>query len=96
MRRFRRLFVLLFISATFISALHELIHNHNHEFGPHFEEECPLYLMAHTPALLNDSTLSTPVDKIFIFFSSVEPAHIAIDFIPSNSRSPPLFLHFIL
>lgn len=90
MRRFRRLFVLLFISATLISALHEVVHDHPYEFGSHIDEECPLYLMAHTPALLNDSTPTDPINTIFLSFSSTESARITIDFIPSNSRSPPL------
>lgn len=90
MRRFRGLFVLLFISATFISALHELIHNHHHEFGSHIEKECPLYLMAHTPVVLHDSKTTTLIDKIFLSYISVESARITIGSIPSNSRSPPL------
>lgn len=90
MRRFRRLFVLLFISATFISALHELIHNHHHEFDSHVEEGCPLYLMAHTPAVLNDASPTGSIDTVFLSFFSAESSRITIDSIPSNSRSPPL------
>lgn len=90
MRRFRRFFVLLFISATFISALHEIIHEHHQEFGSQIEEVCPLYLVAHTPAVLNETMPAASIDTIFLSFFSAEAARITIDFIPSNSRSPPL------
>ncbi|MFZ2889390.1 hypothetical protein [Sulfuricurvum sp.] len=90
MRRIRGFFLLLFISATLISALHEVIHDHHHELENHIEEDCPLYLMVHTPVVLNDTISIHLIDTIFLTYASNESARIAIDFIPSNSRSPPL------
>lgn len=90
MRRIRGLFLLLFIGATLISALHEVIHDHHHEFDSHVEEDCPLYLMAHTPVVLNDAVSPHIIDTLFLTYALNESARISVDRIPSNSRSPPL------
>ncbi|MDD2828880.1 MAG: hypothetical protein PHW18_04830 [Sulfuricurvum sp.] len=90
MRRFRRYFALLFIVATLISALHEIIHDHHHEFGHDNDESCALYLYAHTPTMMNAEVNLPTLNTVFEPFLLHAPPYVLAITIPTHSRSPPL------
>jgi hypothetical protein len=89
MHGFRRWFALLFVAATLLSALHELIHHHEHEVAHYVKESCPLYLIANFPVVLNDPFELYFPEKIFEIFLSIKSTRITAELIPSKSRSPP-------
>ncbi len=91
MRKFRRFFALLFITATLLGALHELIHHHEHELAHYDKEECSLYLIANTPLVLSDPFKLTFPEKFFISLFWSGSSRITADLISSKSRSPPRF-----
>lgn len=84
MRRFRRLFVLLFILSLFAGAIHQA--NHIHHGG----ELCEVCVLSHSPALLNDSITLASIESIHTPFISpmvTAPKRYAH---PTRSRSPPI------
>jgi len=88
-RQFRRFFTALFVVATLIGALHEIIHDHHHEIGNDVEESCPIYLLTHTSVVLVDNiglqSISVSYEPIILPLS----IEIASSIIHTKSRSPP-------
>ncbi|MFA6144862.1 MAG: hypothetical protein WCW84_06660 [Sulfurimonas sp.] len=84
MKRFRRLFALLFILSLFVGVVHQLSHAH------HNGDSCEVCLLAHSPVLVNDSVVLSSVITTFEPFTSpqfTQPSPLAI---LTRSRSPPL------
>lgn len=84
MRRFRRLFALLFILSLFIGALHQASHDH------HSGELCEVCVLSHGPALLNDTpalVLIEPCNTPFIVTDITLPTPHTLS---ARSRSPPI------
>lgn len=90
MRHIRRYFALLFITATLLSALHEVIHNHQHDIDHYEKESCFLYTHAQTPLVLSTSVALEPVATIFEPFQIPNRLPRFTLSIPTQSRSPPL------
>lgn len=89
MRHIRRYFALLFITATLLSALHEVIHNHQHDIDHYEEESCFLYVYAQTPTLLSTPLELAVLDVSFDPFKfPALPSFITVS-IPTKNRSPP-------
>lgn len=91
MRHIRRYFALLFIAVTLLSALHEVIHNHHHEFTQvESDESCYLYTYAQTPTLLATSPSLESIEIKFEPFQFPKQRSNFTLSIPTQSRSPPL------
>lgn len=90
MRFFRHLFAILFITATLIGALHEIIHDHHHDSVS--SETCPLYLLSQTPGILNDSVAILSNDLTDVPLFNVVTARVIFTPISFKNRSPPLSL----
>jgi hypothetical protein len=84
MRRFRRLFALLFILSLFVTAAHQLNHDHLHG------EPCEVCVFAHAPALLGDTLAVTPIDHYYEKFSFTNISYPVASSILIRNRSPPL------
>jgi hypothetical protein len=85
MRRFRRLFALLFILSLFVGVFHEI--DHAHAVG----DTCEVCLFAHSPVVLDDAgplIFATVAFELQIF-TSVVPSYQ--QYITAKSRAPPLF-----
>lgn len=84
MRRFRRLFALLFILSLFVGVLHQASHDHNSD------EPCEVCVLSHSPAVLNDTPLIPSIEHNYtpIIICHVTPPipHP----LPARSRSPPI------
>ncbi len=84
MKRFRRIFALLFILSLFVGVVHQLSHAH------HNGDSCEVCLLAHSPALANEPIVLSIVTSTFEPFASApftQPSPLAI---LTRSRSPPL------
>lgn len=90
MRRFRHVFAWVFIVATLLGALHEVIHQHDHDAAGKYEQSCPLYLMAQTPVLPVESYSLPPLCRDSEPFGLLRIDLSASAAISSRSRSPPL------
>lgn len=84
MRRFQRLFALLFILSIFITAAHQASHDH------HAHELCEVCILAHSPALLNESIPLIDIESIYLPYSNPFIALLAQHTFPVRSRSPPI------
>jgi hypothetical protein len=91
MKRFRRLFTILFITSTILGAFHEIIHHHHHDLEGKYEDSCPVYQLAQIHIILSDTLLLERIDTDHESFNlkSIPIAYIAQ--IRFCSRSPPLF-----
>jgi len=90
MRSFRRLFASLFVFATLLGAMHEVIHHHQHDIDGQYEQSCPLYLLAQTPALPADVFSLAPLISRFEPYLATETSHPFFAAVPARNRSPPL------
>ena len=90
MRQFRRIFASLFIFATLLGAMHEVIHHHPHDLEGHYEQSCPLYLIVQTPAITPETCTLETVLPIFEPYVTPKPFYSASVAIANRSRSPPL------
>lgn len=90
MRRFKRLFAVLFIVSTLLGALHEVIHDHDHHADASVEESCPLYLLGHTPVVLNDETPPVNLAAAFEAYKAPPAPHPSTAPALFKNRSPPL------
>lgn len=84
MRRFRRLFALLFILSVFVGVAHELSHTHHHG------DVCEVCVLAHAPALLGDTPPLALIDRSYEPFASLRIVQPTAPAILYRSRSPPL------
>lgn len=84
MKRLRRLFAYVFILSIFVGALHELSHTHQHG------EACEVCILAHTPALADNSPVVIRIEHCFEPFASPRITQPVLSSIFSRSRSPPL------
>lgn len=84
MRRFRRLFALLFILSIFVGVAHELSHTHQHG------DVCEVCVLAHAPALLDDAPALVSIDQSYEPFASLRIVQPVAPAIYNRSRSPPL------
>lgn len=84
MRRFRRLFALLFILLIFVGVVHELSHAHHHG------DVCEVCVLAHVPALLDDTPALALIDRSYEPFASLRIVQPVAPSIHNRSRSPPL------
>lgn len=84
MRRFRRLFAFLFILSIFVGVVHQLSHAH------HNGDSCEVCLLAHSPALVDESVVLSHVVSTFEPFASPQFTQLAPLAILTRSRSPPL------
>lgn len=84
MRRFRKLFALLFILSLFITALHQASHDH------HAHEVCEVCILAHSPALLTDTSPAITIESIHFPYNNPSIALPVRHTFPARSRSPPL------
>ncbi|MGZ8546852.1 MAG: hypothetical protein ACXW33_07855 [Sulfuricurvum sp.] len=84
MRRFRRLFALLFILSLFVGVVHQL--NHDHHNG----DSCEICVLSHAPALLGDAITATPLDHYYDKFAFRNTSHPVASSILTRNRSPPL------
>lgn len=84
MRRFRRLFALLFILSLFVGAIHQANHHHD------AHELCEVCVLAHSPALLNDSTTLINIESIHLPYLISLISLPSEQTFPTRSRSPPL------
>lgn len=85
MRRFKRLFALLFILSLFVGVFHEI--DHAHAAG----DTCEVCLFAHSPLILSDTVEVSKVDSAAVVFDArITPLRF-VSYIPTHSRSPPLF-----
>ncbi|MCX6074491.1 MAG: hypothetical protein NTY39_09245 [Campylobacterales bacterium] len=83
MKRFRRLFALLFILSLFVGVVHQLSHAHH-------DDSCEVCLLSHSSALANEPIVLSTVTSTFEPFACApftQPAPLAI---LTRSRSPPL------
>ena len=84
MRRFRRLFALLFILSLFVGVAHQLTHNHHHG------EACEICVLSHAPALFDNTLTVTPIDHYYEKFAFTDASHPVVSSILTRNRSPPL------
>lgn len=69
--------------------MHEVLHDHHHDMEGHYEQSCPLYLLAQTVALPGEPfvlALPTPVYEPFA------PRYEGTDLSPEitvQTRAPP-------
>lgn len=84
MRRFRRLFALLFILSLFVGAIHEASHTH------HIGELCEVCILAHAPGLLTHSPGLVSIEQYHIPFLTADATLPFAHYIPTRSRSPPI------
>lgn len=89
LRHFRHLFSALFIAATLLSALHEVIHSHPHDLKGVMDQNCPLYLLSHTPALSAEGVSLTKVTLFFEPFVEPDTGHPFHPAVAARNRSPP-------
>ncbi len=89
MRSFRRFFTLLFVAATLLSSVHELIHHHKHQIDHHEIEECALDLIANIPLILGSPLEIHLPGIVFTPYIWRESPRISADLTPFRSRSPP-------
>ena len=85
MKYFKHLFTFLFIASIFVGVVHELTPDHVHD------DTCEICLLAHVPALLNDTLV---VSSVFNFFEAFDASFSTVSYkinIFLKSRSPPLF-----
>ncbi len=90
MRRFKRLFAVLFVVSTLLGALHEVIHDHDHHADAHMEESCPLYLLGHTPVVLNEEAHLETLAATFEPYKTPPETHASNIPVLFKNRSPPL------
>ena len=85
MKYFKHFFTFLFIASIFVGVAHELTPDHVHD------DTCEVCLLAHAPALLNDTVVVSSVSYYFEpFYVSFSTISYEIN-IFLKSRSPPLF-----
>lgn len=84
MRRFRRVFALLFVLSVLVGVAHEMSHAH------HSGDVCEVCLLAHSPALVEDTPAIALIDRYFEPFAAPHIAYPAALPVPGRSRSPPL------
>lgn len=84
MRRFRRLFALLFILSLFAGAFHEARHNH------HLGELCEVCVLAHAPGLLTHTPVFVSIEQCHLPFLTADVTLPFAHYIPTRSRSPPI------
>ena len=84
MRRFRRLFALLFILSLFVGVAHQLSHNHLHG------EPCEVCVLSHAPTLLGNAVTVIPIDHYYEKFSFTDTSYPVASSILTRNRSPPL------
>lgn len=84
MKRFRRLFALLFILSLFVGVVHQLSHDHQNS------DSCEVCLLAHSPALTNESIILSTVTSTFVPFASAPFTQPSPLIILTRNRSPPL------
>jgi len=85
MKQFQKLFALLFIISIFIGVVHQLEHDHPDD------GTCEICILAHAPALLND-TVTLPF--VYRYFEPFEVSFTNISYlldISLKNRSPPIF-----
>lgn len=90
MRRFRHLFSILFVIATLLGALHEVIHHHPQDIDGKYEQSCPLYSMAQTPALPAEVFALQHVSLYREPYIAQNAPHSIAIAVSSRNRSPPL------
>ena len=84
MRRFRRLFALLFILSLFAGAIHEI--NHIHDMG----EPCVVCVLVHAPGLLTHTQALASIEQYHTPFLVADIRLSFANYIPTRSRSPPI------
>ncbi|MDP3265589.1 MAG: hypothetical protein Q8M39_02045 [Sulfuricurvum sp.] len=84
MKKFRRLFAMLFILSIFAGAIHESSHTH------HKGEVCEVCVLVHAPGLLNDASSLVFIEVYHIAFVIPYIAYPTLCSIQTRSRSPPI------
>jgi len=84
MRRFRRIFALLFILSLFVGVVHQL--NHTHHNG----DTCEVCLLSHSPALAHEPIVLSTITTTFEPFVDTPFTQSSPLAILMRSRSPPL------
>lgn len=85
MRAFRRLFAILFILSLFVGVVHQLNHNTHHT-----GDVCEVCLLAHSPALIDQTIVLSSLYIAFESFASPKVSRSAQYTLLTRNRSPPL------